>query len=266
MGSTTNQALASVALPSPGSCTIINIGGDYTSKKGTGYTYDVNKYGGDGCEVMLDIRGELYIGVKDTNLINGWEFGGSYSYSHQVRLESPLPAGTPAPTSVPVKASIRIEGDVTGDGGGYFRMVGSTVNGKGYFHEYPVDAPLSYSATIQTSVAPNTSFTAYVSGTVVLNSGGKGSHTYGQLIVDPFIVVDPASPYASYYGVYQKKKDGTWVELNRNWMQPVPEPETWAMLLAGLGIIGLKACRSRRQCQAGLVEDVGATSSAAAGR
>lgn len=205
---------------------------------------DVNKYGGDGCEVMLDVRGELFIGPKAFP-VSGFEFGGSYSYNHQVRLESPLPAGVSMPSKLPIIVSIAIEGSITGDGGGYFLDVSAVVNGVGSGVGSPfAESPISYSKSFVTWVAPNTNYSASVRGYIVLNSGGSGSHTFGQLIVDPFMIIDPSYAYASNFGVYQKK-DGIWVELNRDWMQPVPEPETYAMLLAGLGLLGVMVRRRR---------------------
>lgn len=235
-------AFGDIQLPDPGDCTIKTLSADYTSKTGSGYSYDINKYGGDGCEVMLDVKAQLFVGPKSYP-VSGWEVGGSYSYNHQVRLESPLPEGVAMPTKIPVTAALRMEGHIDSPGG-YFFNVNSTVAGQGLGYSFIEDASFSFSKSVSLLVAPNTSFLAYVSGWMAL-AAGTGKTTAAQLIVDPFIVVDPSFAYADYFGVYQKKSDGSWVELHRDWMAaPVPEPETWFLILAGLGLVFQEARRS----------------------
>lgn len=226
---------APIVVPGPGDCNVITMSADYVSRKGTGYNYDLHKYGGDGCEVMLDLNAQLFVGPKDYP-VGGWEVGGSYSYNHQVRLETPLPSGTAVPVKVPVVSLLQIEGHITG-GSGYFFDVQSVVNGQGLGSSFIYEDSFSYSKSASSLVSPNTNFVASVRGYVSLFANA-GQTTSAQLIVDPFIVVDPGYAYADYFGVYQKKSDGTWVELNRDWIQPVPEPETWIMLLTGLGLLG----------------------------
>ena len=236
-------AADSIPLPSPGDCNVVKLEADYVGKSGTGYSYDISKYGGDGCEVMLDIQAELFTGPKADPLF-GWEVGGSYSYNHQVRLESALPPGVAMPTKVPILFTIRIDGSISG-GSGYFFNLQSTVNGVGYGHESPVDAPFEYLNAFTSLVTPNTSFAAAVKGYIALGVNGRGAHAYAQLIVDPFIMVDPSYAYASHFGVYQQKA-GVWKELHRDWLPPpVPEPETWAMFLSGLWLISKAIGRSR---------------------
>lgn len=232
-----------IPLPGPGACNVVKVEADYVGKSGTGYSYDISKYGGDGCEVMLDVQAELFTGPK-AGPVSGWEVGGSYSYNHQVRLESPLPSGVAMPAKVPILFTIRIDGSISGGSGYFFNLV-STVNGVGYGSEYPVDTPFEYSRAFTSLVAPNTSFSSFVKGYITLNVNGGGAHAYGQLIVDPFIVVDPTYAYAPHFGVYQQKA-GVWREVHRDWLPtPVPEPETWGMFLVGLGMISVAAERRK---------------------
>lgn len=226
-----------IVVPGPGDCNVIAMSADYVSRKGTGYNYDLLKYGGDGCEVMLDLNAHLFVGAKDYP-VGGWEVGGSYSYNHQVRLETPLPAGTAVPVKIPVVSLLQIEGHITG-GSGYFFDVQSVVNGQGLGSSFIYEDSFSYSKSVTSLVSPNTNFVASVRGYVSLFANA-GQTTSAQLIVDPFVVVDPQYAYADYFGVYQRKSDGTWVELNRDWMPPVPEPGTWLMLLTGLGFLGTR--------------------------
>lgn len=229
-----DPATAGPVVPGPGDCTIKTLSAEYVSKKGTGYNYDINKYGGDGCEVMLDINAQLFVGPKDYP-VGGWEIGGNYSYNHQVRLETALPEGVAMPTKIPIKSLLQIEGHITG-GSGYFFDVQSVVNGQGLSYSNIDEDSFSYAKSVSSLVAPNTSFLASVRGWATLFANA-GQTTSLQLIVDPFIVVDPDFAYANFFGVYQKKSDGTWVELNRDWMQPIPEPGSWAMVLAGLCLL-----------------------------
>jgi hypothetical protein len=60
-----------------------------------------------------------------------------------------------------------------------------------------------------------------------------------QAVADPFLYIDPTWEYAQYFMVEQESLlyPGEWAEVTRIWQQPVPEPETYAMMLAGLGLV-----------------------------
>jgi hypothetical protein len=55
--------------------------------------------------------------------------------------------------------------------------------------------------------------------------------------------------YGSQFGYGQNDKFSAWAVLPGD-VAPVPEPETYAMLLAGLGLLGVGAKRRRRSCGA----------------
>jgi hypothetical protein len=79
-----------------------------------------------------------------------------------------------------------------------------------------------------------------------------GSWIEAQAVADPFLYVDPAWEYAPYFVVEQESTlvPGTWAEVTRVWMQPVPEPRAWSLMLAGLAAVGGLA-RRRPQGQVG---------------
>lgn len=66
-----------------------------------------------------------------------------------------------------------------------------------------------------------------------------------QAVADPFLYLDPDWEYAPYFMVQQESllHPGEWVEVTRIWQHPIPEPQTWALLLAGLGMVGLAVSR-----------------------
>lgn len=70
----------------------------------------------------------------------------------------------------------------------------------------------------------------------------------GFAVADPFLFVDPDWEYAPYVVVEQESilHPGEWVEVTRAWAEPIPEPEAYAMMLAGLGLV-ITVVRRRKQ-------------------
>jgi hypothetical protein len=71
---------------------------------------------------------------------------------------------------------------------------------------------------------------------------------WAQAVADPYLYIDPTWEYAPYFMAQQESliNPGEWVEVTRIWTQPVPEPETYAMMLFGLGLV-ITVVRRRKQ-------------------
>jgi hypothetical protein len=71
--------------------------------------------------------------------------------------------------------------------------------------------------------------------TVMTNGGGGSGHA--TVFLDPYFEIDPGFANASAYAL----QFSPGIEQS----PPVPEPQTWAMLLAGLGLLAAAARRGR---------------------
>lgn len=91
---------------------------------------------------------------------------------------------------------------------------------------------------------------AAVSADASSGTGAGLSQESAQAVADPFLYIDPNWVYAGYFMVQQESllHPGEWAEVTRLWQQPVPEPETWALMLAGLA--GMATVRRQRPSQA----------------
>lgn len=79
-------------------------------------------------------------------------------------------------------------------------------------------------------------------------ASSDGQFFEAQAVADPFLYLDPTWEYAPYFMVQQESllQPGEWVEVTRIWAQPIPEPETYAMMLVGLGLV-ITVVRRRKQ-------------------
>lgn len=108
--------------------------------------------------------------------------------------------------------------------------------------------------TINLRIAPSTedrtvpfliTATANVSAQSSVEWGNQTLSGSAQAVADPFLYIDPDWAYAQFFMVQQESllHPGEWAEVTRVWQQPIPEPETWVLLLAGLGLVSLAARR-----------------------
>jgi hypothetical protein len=124
------------------------------------------------------------------------------------------------------------------------------------FSEIGVTADGSTGVTIcNYGCGPATSFTGMLevnalSGTVYTNAvhlevdvdggrGGTSDFDGGTVSVDPRIYVDPSFPNASDYQILLSDGIGNGIPSTTG----VPEPATWAMVLFGIGVVGVMARR-----------------------
>lgn len=110
---------------------------------------------------------------------------------------------------------------------------------------------------LQTRVTPSTvdrtisfAITAQAGANAMVGVEGNTLRLDGwaQAVADPYLYIDPTWKYAPYYMAQQESliNPGEWVEVTRIWTQPIPEPETYAMMLFGLGLV-ITVVRRRKQ-------------------
>lgn len=107
-------------------------------------------------------------------------------------------------------------------------------------------AGLNYSDVTREAI-----YTIDVGARAEANLGGgvaDAMYVESQAVADPFLYVDPTWEFASYFMVQQEAvlHPGEWIEVSRAWTMPVPEPGSWALVLAGLSFIaGVSRLRGR---------------------
>lgn len=78
------------------------------------------------------------------------------------------------------------------------------------------------------------------------DNGEIGGHSEAQAIADPIFQIDPAYAYRDLFTIKYSDNLASLSPGLTPVSAPVPEPETYAMLLAGLGLLGFTA-RQRKQ-------------------
>jgi len=126
----------------------------------------------------------------------------------------------------------------------------------GYIYQVDLSSPLITSAEFATALTDPDGYQIYT-----LNAAGErgdflgnvavgGTFTFASAVsgfwlegIDPVNMLDPLNPQAFVAG-FTFDRAGT-VNLTQTPITAVPEPTTWAMLLAGLGIVGAVTRRRR---------------------
>ena len=149
--------------------------------------------------------------------------------------------------------------------GGFAVSLGSIdlSSGSGFFGNTPVAGPFvdTLTFTVTTTSTFNGSITTAVNGTQDVDFTSvvvtPGTLAFSSLLADPVEVwATPAAGFSLTPGVYTLTLSGTNSVSMGSYggnlaltpglpTTPVPEPESYAMLLAGLGIVGLLTRRRR---------------------
>jgi len=140
---------------------------------------------------------------------------------------------------IPYSFNIRVEGSISG--GGSFGNISATAGGGGYGTQG--GQSISINQTYAGLAMPNTAISAALGAQIGLDASPYCKNSGGQIIVDPYIYIDPTWQYASNFGVFSPDKNGVWTQVNRDWMTPVPIPP--AVWLLGSGLLGLVGLRRR---------------------
>lgn len=69
----------------------------------------------------------------------------------------------------------------------------------------------------------------------VTNANQVGDSYEAEIVVDPYLTIDPAWPSAALFKVEQQASTGEWFEIDRDWLQGVPWVDATAGLLAQAG-------------------------------
>ena len=105
-------------------------------------------------------------------------------------------------------------------------------------------AGLDYSSFEQETV-----YTLRVGALVQITPGEQqGTPVHALAVADPFLQIDPTWAHAASFMVQQRSElqPGSWIEVSRAWTQPVPEPASAVLMLAGLAALGAAARRTGR--------------------
>jgi hypothetical protein len=178
--------------------------------------HHINCYAGGGVEPMLDIMAWVtdYTGDQQPAKSAGYTF----QWDHKIMPLGALPEGFTG--EVPYKFDVRIEGDIKLQPDGYFSEVRAAVNGVGAVFLNPFSSPITYSGSFTGTAAPGTILQTILSASLYIIVSNRMT-TEAQIIVDPYIYIDPAWEYASYFGVFQTpgpNDNGVWQRVNRDWM------------------------------------------------
>ena len=130
---------------------------------------------------------------------------------------------------------------------------------------YSLDIDFAANSIVLTAFNYTLGSTTFTTANVTLQQTGGadfiiGGNTNGAAIVsslggaDDFVFnggtgpVFPASSFTYYVagGIYPERTTGNTIAFAQTSTSPVPEPETWAMMLLGFGAIGFSMRRRRR--------------------
>jgi len=241
---------------------------------------DAAVYAGDGIEPMaftqIDYRRDGNWGGT-TNFADQWSTA-QIKWPHLIEAQ----AGAPVTDLIPVVLDLRIAQQISGELS--FASAGVCVHHYGYGNGCTAKTYNLYSQSWtthfeegQTSRVYNPdstkvtlvpyvdhvthSFKAFADREIIISVGassfadlsGTVSAASTLSIIDPLLMVDPAWEFASYFRVVQRTSiaNAVGTPVTRDWMaQPVPEPETYAMMLAGLGLLGFVAGRRKQKLNA----------------
>ncbi len=211
-------------------------GADDYAAETLSYTDPDRGSGYAGASGILPVTTEVHLDIHGSDSLQ--EFGGTVGVETRYRFAiEPLAAGLPA--SVPIILSAY--GTVTVDTsmatpGPTFARISHPLGGweaKNYDAYSSYNGTFSFDETAQGELAVDTSHLIYI----YLRSGGQGigSGFYydGYAYLDPTIVIDPTFVYADQYRIVYSPG-----------IFAIPEPEVWAMLLAGIGLLGLRLRRN----------------------
>jgi hypothetical protein len=209
-------------------------GGDSNSK--FQWVYQQNMYGGGGMEPRLDIMASLWFyGGFNTTI---QETSRDFFRQHQIRAIKSLPDGFSE--EVPYYFRINLHCSATG---GICVAIGATANGVGFANLSGTS--IDRTQTFSGMARPGDTITTYLSGGARLFGGFFETYSQAQIVIDPYIYIDPNWQYASYFGVFQEpgpNDNGMWQEVTKSaWVVPVP-PAFW---LLGSGLIGLVGLRRK---------------------
>jgi hypothetical protein len=200
------------------------------------WIFTINHFAGGGVEPMLDLQANLHYSADNDYTMQS--VSSILNWDHQILPLGALPPGYTG--LIPYSFNIRIEGSI--EGVGWFPNIAATAGGVGY-GTTSAGSSIAYNQTFTGEAPPNTVISTALSAGITLFGGPSSRNASGQIVVDPYIYIDPSWEYASYFGVFSPDKNGVWTQVNRDWMTPVPIPG--AIWLLGSGLLGLVAIRHR---------------------
>jgi hypothetical protein len=171
------------------------------------------------------------------------------STTYRIQPRAELPPGFTG--NVPYRFDIAIEGSMSGNDWGYIWGVVAQVGGQGFssWHQGPYSVysdiwwkgtDLRFSNSFSGSAPVGSDILTRLAANMRMSVGGT-RWIEGEIIVDPYVYIDPSWKYASYFMVTQApgpNDNGVWTEVfNPNAAAPLPG--TVLLLFTGLGCLSL---------------------------
>ena len=161
----------------------------------------------------------------------------SFYWDHKILPLGDVPSGFTGP--VFFRYQIRMAGTANG----YFPEVYAGIEAYGGLTYSNHSSPLSEETILNGTALQGQILRAMLRASILIFTADMKTGQ-GQIVVDPYIYIDPTWEYASYFGVYSQPgpNDGdVWQLVNRDWMTPVPIPPTvWLLGRGLLGLVGLR--------------------------
>lgn len=263
--------------------TVKTASNDYVSgsaKRSISLHADAAVYAGDGIEPMaftqIDYR-------RDGNWSGTTDFADKWStaqikWPHRIEALAGAPVNDPIPVVLDLRIAQQISDELS------FASAGVCVYHYGYGHGCTAKYYNLYSQSWsthfqegQTSRVYNPdstkftlvpyvdhvthSFKAFADREIIISVSaasfadlsGTVSASSAISIIDPLLMVDPAWEFAPLFRVVQRTSlaNAVGIPVTRDWMaQPVPEPETYSMMLVGLGLLGFVSGRRKQKLNA----------------